>query len=217
MLRRPAALAALLLTLTACGGEERRTAGTPSPADPSTATSTPSPSASPTTPTPAPTTTSGPTPTATPTAVPPSPTPTSGGALEGGGASSDSCRPQPGPTLLQRPLRATRSMLIEDIGVYPGGLPVRGAWVARTPAGAPDLVSTVAWPDGFSAEARRTYGWDDRTEAITERLDRGRYHLFLVLDLRAGDTLDGLDVVWSDGRATGSLVLPGKVTVGNCG
>lgn len=211
MLRRTAVLSALLLALTGCGGEQ------PEPtADPTT----PTPSATPTT-TSSPTATATPTPSATPsatptpTAVPPTPKPTPGGALQGAGG-ADACRPEPGPVLLQRPLEVTRSMLVEDIGVYPGGLPVQGAWVARTPDGVPDLVSTVDWPDGFGADARRRYGWADRTEAIQQQLAPGRYHLFLVLDLGAGDTLDGLDVVWTDGHDSGQLALPGRVRVGGC-
>lgn len=218
MLRRTAVLAALLVALTGCGGAEEEPAtssGSPSQSrseSPSTGTPTATPTATPTTPAPKP----------PPQTLAPTPTPTvqpTTGLAQPQGVKDGSCLAEPGEVMLQYPFRAVTATRIEDIGVYPGAIPVKGAWVTPAGDGAPDLVRAMAWPEGFDDASRATYRWADRKEAVEERLAQGRYHLFVLADLAPGSTIDGLDIAWvaADGDETGALQLDHRVTVGACG
>lgn len=213
MLRRTVVLAALLLSLTGCGGQDPDRLQTREPTP--TTTPTVSPSVTPTTPSPTltPTLTPPPGPTATPTAQPTS------GLTQNGGWEYGSCRPEPGEVLLQYPFRAVTLTRIEDVGVYPGSVRVKGAWVTPTGNGVPDLVSAVDWPEGFGPESKATYRWADRKEAVEEVLPPGRYHLFVLAEIDERTTIDGLDIAWvaADGEETGALQLDHEVTVGRCG
>lgn len=221
MLRRTAAVAALILALSpalaACGGADEEPTSTPP-------TSSTTPSVSPTAPhTGTPTTPTAPPDTGTPPRPPePTATPTTqptSGLAQSGGWQYGSCRPQPGEVLLQYPFRAVRLTRIEDIGVYPGSVRVMGAWVTPAGKGVPDLVSAVDWPEGFAAESKATYRWAERKEAVEEVLPRGRYHLFVLVEIDERTTIEGLDIAWvaADGDETGALQLDHEVTVGKCG
>lgn len=138
------------------------------------------------------------------------------GLVQEEGWAVQSCRPDPGRVLLQLPFEAAGRVTIEDVGVYPGLVPVRGAWVTPAGGAVPDLVAAVDWPAGFGPEDQATYRWDERQQAVGAQLRKGAYHLFVIADLAEQDVVDGLDIAWLTDKATGTLELHSRVTVGDC-